>query len=191
MRATPLDAARRIYNHFTRGTLKKANDSPKMQEVDLDLLADESKTKVERIQNYGITSVPLPEKDNDSAEVVIAFIGGLRDHPVVIAIDDRRYRLKGLKDGEVALYDDQGQVVHLTRDGLKLETPKKIDITANGGDLTAWSKGHDGIFRNDKQSVSVQGDKTYLGKRGVSHAVVTVDGESKKVFAAIDETESG
>ncbi|WP_431477838.1 phage baseplate assembly protein domain-containing protein [Massilia eburnea] len=61
-------------------------------------------------RNTGFTSVPKP-----GAEGVVVFVGGNRDHGLVIAVEDRRFRLKGLASGEVAIYDDQGQKVHLTR----------------------------------------------------------------------------
>jgi len=35
-----------------------------------------------------------------------------------VVVADRRYRLVGLPMGEVALHDDQGLRVHLTRNGL-------------------------------------------------------------------------
>jgi len=47
-------------------------------------------------------------------------LAGNRNHAIVIAIDDRRYRLSALERGEVALYDDQDQVVHLRRNGIGL-----------------------------------------------------------------------
>lgn len=36
-------------------------------------------------------------------------------------VADRRYRLQGLAAGEVALYDDLGQKVHLTRGGIVID----------------------------------------------------------------------
>ncbi|EFB6788059.1 hypothetical protein FPG81_19955 [Escherichia coli] len=36
-------------------------------------------------------------------------------------VSDRRYRLKGLQTGEVAVYDDQGQSVTLTREGIVVD----------------------------------------------------------------------
>ena len=36
-------------------------------------------------------------------------------------LSDRRYRLKGLQTGEVAVYDDQGQSVTLTREGIVVD----------------------------------------------------------------------
>lgn len=118
-----------------RGVVKLINDSLKMQEVQITLLADEVKADVERFQNYGLTSHPLP-----GAEAAVMFVGGSRDHGMVIAIDDRRYRLKGLAAGEVALYDDLGQKVHLKRDMIDVDSPTKIKATAPNVEIIASAK---------------------------------------------------
>jgi hypothetical protein len=55
-----------------------------------------------------------------AAEGIALFIGGQRNHPVVIGMDDRRHRPMGLKPGENAQYDDQGQMTILRRTGLFL-----------------------------------------------------------------------
>lgn len=64
---------------------------------------------------YGVVSRPLP-----GADAVVAFLGGNRSAAVVIATGDRRYRL-ALEEGEVALYTDQGDKVHLGRHELLIE----------------------------------------------------------------------
>ncbi|MFH1028479.1 MAG: phage baseplate assembly protein [Pseudomonadota bacterium] len=66
----------------------------------------ETITSREYFQHYGYTSRPLA-----GSEGIIIREG---NHIVMIASDDRRYRVS-LDDGEVALYDDQGQKVHLKR----------------------------------------------------------------------------
>ena len=63
----------------------------------------------EFFQHYGFTSRPLA-----GSEVIFIRQG---NHFVAIASDDRRYRIT-LEAGELALYDDQGQKVHLKRDGI-------------------------------------------------------------------------
>jgi len=55
-------------------------------------------------------------------------LGGNLDHIVVIPGADRRYRLKGLASGELAVHDDQGQKVHFKRDGVWIETSKKAVV---------------------------------------------------------------
>jgi len=96
-----------------RAILSAVSDGAAIQTVQARMLADEVLDDVERIQQYGFTSVPLP-----GAEGVVVLVGGNRDHGLVIATDDRRYRLTGLPGGEVAIYDDLGQKVHLTRTGI-------------------------------------------------------------------------
>lgn len=73
----------------------------------------ETFSRREYFQHYGFTSRPL-----SGAEGIV-----IQDGNVVIQIasDDRRYRIE-MQDGEVALYDDQGQKIHLKRD-------KEIEIS--------------------------------------------------------------
>ena len=103
---------RRVLLMLSRAVVRVVDDSRAVQELQLSLLRDELRAGVERLQEYGFTSVPLP-----GAWAFAACIGGNRDHPVVIATDDGRHRPRNLQPGEVALYDHSGQVVHLKADG--------------------------------------------------------------------------
>lgn len=103
---------RRMRLLFSRGVLKMVDDGQTLQSVQVTLLG-ESPAWAERFQQYGMTSVP-----HGGAEAVVAAVGGARAHLVAIAVDDRRYRMTSLKTGEVAIYDDLGQSVHLTREGI-------------------------------------------------------------------------
>jgi phage gp45-like len=70
----------------------------------------------------------------DGAEAVVLFVGGRREHGLVVAVDDRRYRLKGLEKGEVALYNKAGGKVVLKADG---------SIEVGGGTLQPAALGQD------------------------------------------------
>ena len=106
---------RAIENMLARGTLTALNRARKMQRIHAKLLGGESKQSMEFFEQYGITSAP-----HDGAEILAAFIDGDRSHGVVICVADRRYRML-LEQGEVAIYDDLEQCVHLTRDGIVVE----------------------------------------------------------------------
>lgn len=95
---------------IARGVLKLVGDAKKLQAVQMQVLADELKSDAEHFQHYGFTSVPFP-----GAEGVVLFIGGNRSHPVVLGLDDRRYRKREMEPGEVALYTDEGDYIHLKR----------------------------------------------------------------------------
>ncbi len=93
-----------------RAVLLAINDAGRRQLVQLEVLSSEIKEDVERVQEYGRSSVPLP-----GAQALVLFLGGGRDHPVVISADDPRYRKTGLLPGEVADYTDEGDYLHFKR----------------------------------------------------------------------------
>lgn len=76
--------------------------------VEMQGLAGES-VSAELAQHYGFSSAPLP-----GADFVVIPIGGNSSHCVVVASEDGRYRIK-LQDGEVSLYTDEGDYVHMKR----------------------------------------------------------------------------
>jgi phage baseplate assembly protein V len=108
-----------------RGTIGSSDDTARLQVLTCDLL-DEERRPLENFQTYGVTANPP-----DGLEVLAAFVGGDRSHGVVVAVGDRVYRLTGLEKGEVAIYDDLGQKVHLTRNGIVIEAPL-IRVVAAG-----------------------------------------------------------
>lgn len=119
--------ARRIGNLLSRGVVGFVDSSRKMQSLQVNLLAGESKDDIEYFEAYGWTSCAHP-----GAEHVSAFFDGDRSAGVVLVVADRRFRLTGLAAGEVAIHDDQGQKVHLTRSGIVIEgagLPIKITDT--------------------------------------------------------------
>lgn len=113
---------RRVDNLVARAVVQLVTDSTKLQALQLSILTDETRESCERFQQYGLTSNPLA-----GAEAVVIFVGGLRDHPLVTNVDDRRYRKTGLAAGEVALYNHQGVYV-LLKTGTVVEVNAPIDL---------------------------------------------------------------
>ena len=103
----------RLRGMVSRAVVSLVNDSLKMQGLQVTLMAGQTPDDAEHFQHYGFTSVPLP-----GAEGIALAVGGSTGHTVVINVDDRRYRIKNLPGGEVCVYDDLGQKVHLTRAGI-------------------------------------------------------------------------
>lgn len=167
---------RRVANMVGRAVIAAVNDAAKAQALQISGLADEMHDDVERLQDYGFTSVPFP-----GAEAAVVYVGGLRSHGLVVAIEDRRYRLTALKEGEVALYDDQQQVVHLTREGILVKTARKVTIDA----------GEDVLVKSET-AIAIEAPAVNLGGAGgpaVARIGDTVEGGvitsgSGKVFAA-------
>lgn len=115
---------RRVMLMVGRGVVRLSDDSPGVQTLQVELLKGEVRADVERFQEYGFTSRP-----QDGAEAIAVSVGGNRDHAIVIAVEDRRYRIKGLQKGQTAIYDSAGTVLLLGADGtVELLAAKKVTI---------------------------------------------------------------
>jgi phage gp45-like len=128
MRVSTRTLGDNMKNAIKRVTVEKNDDDPLFREHEVSLYAQEKQKEIEHFEPYGLTSrVKQPTgqgQQKKKAEGLIVFTGGQRSHGVLIVTGDRRYRLRGLKEGEVALFDDQGQQVHFTRDGIVTSAPK-------------------------------------------------------------------
>lgn len=118
--------ARRGRLAVARAVLNLIDDATKIQGVQISLLDGEVLNNVARMQQYGFTSVPLA-----GAEGVYLALGGSRDGGLLICAEDRRFRLKGMESGEVALYDDIGHKVHMTRNGIVIDGAGKPLLITN------------------------------------------------------------
>lgn len=153
----------RIANLVSRGLVSLVNDETKLQELQLALLDEETREAVERFQQYGFTSVP-----QKGAEAVVLFVGGRRDHGLVLAVDDRRYRLKGLEGGEVALYTDEGDSIVLRRGGtVEVTAATKVVVAAPlvelAGNTEAAMKGTSYRTAESTMNGTLGGQLTALG----------------------------
>lgn len=169
----------RVAMMLARGLLLATDDDRKVQTIQASFLSDETLTDIERFQNYGVTShAPI------GSEVLTLFLGGNRDHGISFAVGDRQYRLKGLSQGEVALYDDQGQVVHIKRNGVSIAA-KNIHLNAAG---TVRIEG-DGVEIHGREYV--QTDVQGLGERRTHDGGVDYTDDTYTLGAAIAAVEHG
>jgi len=159
--------AQRLQLMISRAVVLLVNDGTSLQGLQVSLLADEVRDDVEHFQPYGFTSVPHP-----GAEAIAASVAGSRDHVVVVVVDDRRYRLRGLAQGEVAIYTDEGDQVVIRRGGtIEVTAATKVLITAPQvqctGNLQVDGNITSGANITAQGNVADQGGaKTLAGMRG-------------------------
>ena len=194
-RSSTRNASDRVALTAARGTLEEADDRPLMQEVRVRLFHNEEADTVEHFHPYGFTAIPKkPTKDGQKlrkAEAVVVFQNGNRSHPLAIVIGDRRYRLKAGKEGEVAIHDDQGQKVHLTRTGIVVDGgTDKLPVTLLSGNATVVAMDGKITARvgGDKgAAVVIKPDMVYLGedpdRGGAFDFVGTLSGPAVNVKA--------
>lgn len=105
---------------IVRGVIKSINDSGSRQMVVATLLAGEVKDRIERIQQFGMSSNPPA-----GASGVFAAAAADRSRLVCIGENHPAHRPKNLPAGETKLYDAFEQFVHLRASGV-------IEINAAG-----------------------------------------------------------
>lgn len=115
---------RRVMLMVGRAVVEYINDATKMQSAQVSLLEGEVREKVEHFQQYGFTSVTEP-----GAEGVALSVSGNRDHVILIAVDDRRYRKANLLPGEVAVYSKWGDYILLKEGEIEVVHATKVKIT--------------------------------------------------------------
>ena len=71
------------------------------------------------MQFYGITAhCPV------NSDATALFVSGQRSNAVIVGTNNQKFRLRGLKSGEVALYTDKG-------DSIKISDGRIIEVTAH------------------------------------------------------------
>ncbi|MEB2418552.1 phage baseplate assembly protein domain-containing protein [Citrobacter sp. R-1.5.2] len=113
-------AAVRIAGMLGIGRITSQKDSGEIQQAQYQTPLEVASAP--RMADFGFSS-GLPV----GTDVVIAFIGGDRSSPVIIASNHQGYRRTGLNEGETAIYNKWAMEVLLTENG--------VFIDANGKDV--------------------------------------------------------
>lgn len=90
---------RRVLAMIGRAVVRLVDDGPPRQRMQVEVLAGEVLDEVERMQQYGLSSCPPPGSD-----AIVLALGGMRQHPVVIAAEYPPTRPNRAECGDVSLY---------------------------------------------------------------------------------------
>ncbi|MCL2160701.1 MAG: phage baseplate assembly protein [Betaproteobacteria bacterium] len=145
---------RRLQLLVARGVAMLVGDS----KVQARVLADEVLPNIDRVEPYGFSYYPKA-----GAQTYLLFPSGDRSHGIAIVIGDKQYNM-ALKEGEVALHDDEGNYVHIQRDGnIEINAATKITLKAPEIvlDGQVWAT----------QSATVNQGLSVLGQEGTASAI--------------------
>ncbi len=151
---------------WTAGTVQLTGRGPK-----------DVRNDIEHLGEYGFAAHP-----RKGAEHVSAAVGADPSLLLVLQIFDHRYRIS-LAEGEVAMYDDQGQKVHLTRTGVVIAAVAGAayaltvagKVNASGGFATNGAAGLGGTL---VQTGPTGGTTTQTIKGGLVTGVAVVGGDA-------------
>jgi len=112
--------ANRIKNLFGTGIATRIETGI----VQLKLATGIVNDRIKRVHNYGFMSRPLP-----GAKAYTLFVGGDTSRGIAVCIEDETYQM-ALEPGDVAVLDNKGNLVHLTKTGINVISPTNVKITA-------------------------------------------------------------
>lgn len=150
-----------------RGVVKLVKDAG-LQLIQADLLADETRDGVERIQNYGHRGHP-PQ----GSTVAAVAVEGSRDHLVVVACEHPDH-VPSLNSGESAMYamfgqlfkmDDQGNVTLICKN-FKIEASG--DVTTNAKNITATAEANASMQAGGNIGITATGGVGMVGGAGAN-----------------------
>ncbi|ELD3428691.1 phage baseplate assembly protein V [Enterobacter hormaechei] len=116
---------RTLQNLLARAVVTGLDTAKKCQMLQVELMPGEPKENVEHLEPYGFTSAPIT-----GAEGFALFPDGDRSHGVILIVADRRYRVKGLAAGEVAIYTDEGDTLTFKRGNIVELNTKIFNVNA-------------------------------------------------------------
>lgn len=149
----------RINSLISVGVLRRI-DPGSQQQCQVELLEGELRDKLPHHMPYGHASVPL-----DGAEPLVVFLRGDKSGGIVIQISDPRHQ-PSLVKGESALHDDQGQIIHITRDGIVIRSSMSVAIDAPVATFTGDISVSGSLSADN---VDVSGDAVVSGKSVKTH----------------------
>lgn len=160
---------------IVRSTITGAKPESEMREVQTLYNSTSVQDDMEHLEPYGFTSEPFTDGQTDAVNL---YFDDERNHGVVINIADRRYRITGMKSGEVAIYDNQKRHVYLKQDCIEIDgvdspinvkTSDTINANANVVNVTAPNV-------NIKGDVTITGNVTINGNTAINGGMTATQG---------------
>ncbi len=125
---------RKILLSVAHGIIEATKDDGGLQFIQATYLEGETKNDVRKMHHYGFSShAPV------GSECIAVSVAGNREASVVIATENREFRFKALKDGEVAIYTKEGDHIHF-KNGNEIEVKTKTLTVEAENEVTVNTK---------------------------------------------------
>jgi len=153
-----------------RGKLTLTETGGGVQLSQVQGLAGEDLPNIELFQHYGFTSAPPA-----GTMAILLPVGGRTSHSVIVATENSTYRLQGLKNGEVAIYNHEGasvvlksgKIIEATCDEYRVKCKKySVDASDNATFTTPELKASEQVTADG--SINGNGGMSIKGGDGAS-----------------------
>ena len=115
---------------IVRSTVTGAKPELELRELQTLYNSTSVQDDMEHLEPYGFTSEPFTDGQTDAVNL---YFDDERNHGVVVNVADRRYRIKDMQQGEVAVYDDKGRHIYIKRDCIEIDgVSSPINVKTSG-----------------------------------------------------------
>lgn len=122
----------RLDNMLKLGCVKLVKDG-QTQKLQVKSANDEILDNVAFLEQYGLTCKPLPE-----SETLLLSVQGNPFNQIALNVGSRELRFKALKSGEVCVYDNSGNKIHLQNGGkMELAAPESVTVITQTAKIKA------------------------------------------------------
>lgn len=143
-----------------RATLTARDEDSGTRLVQCSFAGGYQRSKLEHIEPYGFTTEPFKDGETDA---VVVNLNENKSHSLVVMINDHRYRLTGLQDGEVCMYDDKKRKIYLKREGIEIDgVDDPVEVHTNG-DIKVKSGANITLQADGKIDIKAAGNVNITG----------------------------
>lgn len=143
-----------------RATLTARDEDSGTRLVQCSFAGGYQRSKLEHVEPYGFTTEPFKDGETDA---VVVNLNENKSHSLVVMINDHRYRLTGLKDGEVCMYDDKKRKIYLKREGIEIDgVDDPVEVHTNG-DIKVKSGANITLQADGKIDIKAAGNVNITG----------------------------
>lgn len=123
---------RRIRQIATRAIVELVDTDTALTTLKMKISESESLEGLEHFEPFGFTTNPPAD-----SEALVISLGGRREHSVVLQVANRKYRVRGLKPGDVALYNQNGDKLVMKMSGeTELSVSSKVVMKCPNFEIT-------------------------------------------------------
>lgn len=123
--------SRRLRTLLRRSVVRLVKYSGSVRLLQAKVPGGSALSDLEHLEPFGFTSHPVP-----GAEALVLSFGGNGSHSVALMVSDRRYRVT-IAEGEVALYNANGDSLHFKADGTAVVTAAtKVQIDSPATEIS-------------------------------------------------------
>jgi len=142
--------------------IRRVDDGGDLQRMQVESIGHSVYDNVEKFEQFGFTSNPPLGLD----AIIIERCG----KHIIVAIGDRKYRIKNLESGDTAIYDAHNQTIILNKDGITVTDTQNNTFVMNSDGINTTDTNGNNVKMNGSgiNLTDINGNNITMSSAGVN-----------------------